>query len=204
MKKLLVATTNPGKLTEIKRFLADLPLELVDLTDVGITDTVEETGKTFEENSVLKAKFYAEKSGLPTISDDGGAEIDALGGEPGVRSHRWIHGEKDNDDEDLINYALKRLEGITLDKRQAQLRTVVSFALPGGEVFSAEGMIRGIIPLAPSPQRYVGFPFRSLLFLPELNKFYNHDQLTPEENERYNHRKEALEKLKPIIKKSLK
>src|SRR3990167_9592915 len=110
--KLLVATTNPGKLAEIRRFLTDIPVELVSLKDVGIADSVEETGKTFEENAILKAKFYAQKSGLPTLADDGGFEIDALNGEPGVKSHRWADPSQENDDETLINYTLKRLENV--------------------------------------------------------------------------------------------
>ena len=94
MKKLLIATTNPGKLSEINRFLGDLPVELVGLKDAGITDAVEETGSTFEENAILKAKYYCKKSGLPTLADDGGFEIDALDGQPGVKSHRWIHRDR--------------------------------------------------------------------------------------------------------------
>ena len=105
--KLLIATTNPGKLAEIKRFLFDVPVELVSLNDVGITDHVEETGATFEENAVLKAKFYAEKSGLPTLADDGGFEIDALHGEPGVKSHRWVYGDRENTDEELMPIRFK-------------------------------------------------------------------------------------------------
>ena len=72
MNKLLIATTNPGKFSEIKRFLSDLPLTLVGLTDVGITEFPEEKGITFKENAVLKAKYYAKLSGLPVIADDGG------------------------------------------------------------------------------------------------------------------------------------
>ena len=117
MKKLLIATTNPGKLDEIKRFLGDLPVELVALKDVGIIDGVEETGKTFEENAILKAKYYCKKSGLPTLADDGGFEIDALGGEPGVKSHRWIHKDREDTDEELIEYTLKKMRGLPRAKR---------------------------------------------------------------------------------------
>src|SRR3990167_10501814 len=131
MNRLLIATTNPGKLAEIRRFLSDVPLELVSLNDVDIKERVEETGKTFEENAILKAKFYAEKSGLPTIGDDGGFEIDALGGEPGVKSHRWVHGDKENSDEELIEYTFKKMKGIK--NRKAQLRAVLALALPNGE-----------------------------------------------------------------------
>lgn len=203
MKKLLIATTNPGKLEEITRFLSDLPITLVSLKDVGITDNVEETEKTFQENAILKAKFYCKKSGLPTIADDGGLEIDALGGEPGVKSHRWIHGDREDEDEELITHAIQRLEGIPLEKRGAQLRAVIALAFPDGKVFTSEAYARGIIPLAPGTHRTPGFPYRSLLFLPDINKFYDHSQLTEEESKRYNHREKALEKLKSIIRSNL-
>jgi XTP/dITP diphosphohydrolase len=203
MRKLLIATTNPGKLIEIKRFLADVPLTLVGLTDVGITDAVAETGITFEENAILKAKFYAEKSKLPTLADDGGLEIDALNGEPGVKSHRWIHTDREDTDEELIQYTLDRMKDVVDTNRGAQLRLVLALVIPGGEVFTSEEKVRGIIPKKPSDTRHAGFPYRSLLFLPEINKYYNHDELTATETETYNHRKKALEILKPILKLKL-
>jgi len=198
--KLLVATTNPGKLAELQEFLSDLPITLVSLKDVGITSHVEETGKTFEENALLKALHYAKDSGLPTLADDGGLEIDALHGEPGIHSHRWVHQDKEDEDEELIAYTLVRLQGVPLEKRGAQLHLVLAFALPEGKTYTSEGIIRGIIPFEPSTYRRNGFPYRSLLYLPELSKFYNHDELTDEENKTYNHRRSAVEELKPIIK----
>lgn len=197
--KLLIATTNPGKLAEIQRFLSDLKVELVGLKDVGIVDAVEETGATFEENAILKAKHYSQESGLPTIADDGGFEIDGLGGAPGVKSHRWIDGARDNDDEDLIQYTMEKMKHLPEGKRGAQLRLVLALVLPTGAVHTAEAAIRGVVPLAPSDKRHGGFPFRSLLFLPEIHKFYNHDELTEEESMSHNHRRKALESLKPFI-----
>ncbi len=197
--KLLIATTNPGKLAEILRFLSDIPVELVSLDDIGIKERVEETGKTFEENAILKAKFYAAKSGLPTIGDDGGFEIDALGGEPGVKSHRWIHGDREDSDEELIEYTFRKMKGLPPSKRGAQLRAVLAFALPTGEVYTATAATRGIVPEQPSIDRVAGFPYRSILFIPEIQKYYNQDALTEEENIRYNHRRKALEELKPFI-----
>lgn len=195
--KLLIATTNPGKLAEIRRFLADIPVELVSLKDVGITDSVEETGKTFEENAILKAKYYSKKSGLPTIADDGGFEIDALGGEPGVKSHRWIHKDREDTDEELIAFTFEKMKGI--QKRGAQLRAVLAFVTPAGEVHTATDVTRGIVPEKPSAERTPGFPYRSILFIPEIHKYYNQDVLTPQETETYNHRKKALDELKPFI-----
>jgi len=203
MKTLLVATTNPGKLAELQEFLSDLPIILVSLKDVGITAHVEETGKTFEENALLKATHYAKDSGLATIADDGGLEIDALDGEPGVNSHRWIHKDREDEDEELIQHALLRLKDVPLEKRGAQLHLVIAFATPDGKTFTSEGAIRGIIPFKDAPYRRKGFPYRSLLYLPKIKKFYNHDELTEEENAKYNHRKIAVEQLKPIIQKEL-
>jgi XTP/dITP diphosphohydrolase len=200
MNKLLIATTNPGKLGEIKEFLSDVPVTLVGLADVDIREAPEETGISFEENAVLKAKFYAEKSKLPTLADDGGLEIDALSGEPGVKSHRWIHEDREDTDEELIQYTLDRMKDIIDVNRGAQLRLVLALVLPTGEVFTSEEKVRGIIPRIASKNRWNGFPYRSLLFLPEINKYYNHDELTVTETETYNHRKKALEILKPILK----
>ncbi len=197
--KLLIATTNPGKLAEIKRFLGDLAIELVSLNDVGITDVVEETGSTFEENAILKAKYYCQKSGFPTLADDGGFEIDALGGEPGVKSHRWIHGDREDTDEELIQHTLKKMEGFPLARRGAQLRLVLVLVFPDGRQFTVEEKTRGIVAEKPSQHRTPGFPYRSLLFLPEINKYYDHDLLTPEETDRFNHRKRALDRLKPML-----
>jgi XTP/dITP diphosphohydrolase len=199
MKRLLIATTNPGKIEEISKFLADVPVELVSLKDLHITQVVEETGKTFEENAVLKAKFYAGKSGLPAIADDGGLEIDALGGEPGVKSHRWVHGDRDSTDEELIAYTMERMRDIPEGNRSAQLRTVIALASGTGPVVSETGSIRGIIPRVPSGSITPGFPYRSLLFLPQYGKFYDTTQLSEGEMATVNHRASTLEKLKPKI-----
>lgn len=198
--KLLIATTNPGKLTEIKRFLSDVPLELVSLKDVGITDAVEETGTSFEENAKLKASHYAKESGLFTLADDGGFEIDALGGEPGIHSHRWVHKDRESSDAELVTYTFERMKDIPLTKRQAQLRLVLAIASPQGEILAtSEDKVRGMVPLKPSEEIVEGFPYRSILFLPQINKFYNQDVMTPEETERFNHRKHALDYLKPFL-----
>ena len=203
MKKLLIATTNPGKLAEFQEFLSDLPLELVTLKDVGIIATVEETGETFEENARIKATGYAAISGLPTLADDGGFEIEALGGEPGVHSHRWIHHDREDEDEELIQHVLFRLQGVPEEKRGAQLHLVLVFALPSGESWTSEALVKGNIPFEASSYRRVGFPYRSLLYLPEIHKFYNHEELTDEENKTYNHRRQAVEELKAVIQQTL-
>ncbi len=101
MRRLLIATTNPAKLAEYKLILRDLgiDLDLVSIADVGISESPEETGATFTENALIKARFYFERARIATLADDGGLEIDALGGEPGVRSHRWLGSGGEDSDE---------------------------------------------------------------------------------------------------------
>lgn len=203
MKKLLIATRNPGKLKEIKNALTDLPLKLLTLKDLKISEKVIEDGKTFEENAIKKAKFYCQKSGLPTIADDGGLEIDTLGGEPGVKSKRWVGGKENPTDEELIDYTMRRLEGIPKEKREAQLLTVIALAFPDGQVFSSQGIVRGIIAERPSQEWTRGYPYRALFFLPQIKKFYTEDIFSKKERGKYAHRAQALKKLKKIIKAKL-
>jgi len=199
MQKLLIATTNPGKLAELRLFLRDVPVTLIGLQDIGITTGIAETGKTFEENAVLKAKYYHDVSGLMTLADDGGFEIDALNGEPGVRSHRWKNKDREDSDEELIAYTMERMSGIPEGQRGAQLRLVLALVTETGTLHTATASVRGVIPVAPANKVTPGFPYRSLLFLPEIGKYYNHDELTPEETQIYNHRKKALDMLIPVI-----
>lgn len=184
-------------------FLKDLPLEVVSLADLKISDSFEETGKTFAENAKAKALFFCQKTGLPTLGDDGGIEIEYLGGEPGVKSRRWLDGKTDAQDEELINYTLKQLEGAPLSKRQAQFRVVLALAIPGGQIYGSEGVIKGIIAEKPLIKRKEGYPYRSLFYLPQIKKYYFEDELSKEEERLYNHRYKAVQKLIPIIRTRL-
>lgn len=199
MKKLLLATNNPAKIEEITLFLRDLPLTPVTLRDAGVLVQSPEEGRTFTENATTKAIFYMKHTGLPALADDGGVEIDALQGEPGVDSHRWVSKTHDDKDEDLIGYTLERMKNVPLGQRTAQMHVVLCLALPNGKTYTTEGIVRGVIAREPSPNRTAGFPFRSLFYLPEIQKYYDHLYLTPEETEKYNHRKQAIEAIKPII-----
>ncbi|OGH20680.1 MAG: hypothetical protein A3D74_05255 [Candidatus Levybacteria bacterium RIFCSPHIGHO2_02_FULL_37_13] len=201
MKKLLIATTNPGKLREYKDFLSDLPVQLVSLSDVGIIDDIEETGKTYKENSQKKALFYAKKSGLPAISDDGGIEISALNNAPGIKSRRWLGFEAS--DEDLINYMIKVSKKLPEDNRKAVFRLVVSLALPNGNVWSRMGKVEGEIAKKPHMKLLHGYPYRSFFYLPDVQKYYHESELTKGEMKKYNHRYIAINKLKPIIVKEV-
>ena len=201
MQKLLIATTNPAKLKEIRMYLEDLSFEFVSLTDCGITQEVEEDGKTFEENSQKKAIYYAKVSGLPTISDDGGLQIDALDGAPGVHSKRWVASSKE---EDIFAKMSQLARDLPSDNRNATFTAVLTLALPGGQFWSVEGSTYLCIANKPSEKYVKGFPYRSFLIVPELNKYYQESELTQNESREYNHRYKAIQLLKPIIIKTLK
>ncbi len=195
--KLLIATTNPGKLKEISNFLKDLPLELISLNDIGINSDFEETGEPYRENSQAKALFYAKKSGLPAIADDGGIEIDALGGAPGIKSKRWVG--NDSTDAKIIEHMTKVAQELPDNNRKAFFKTVISLALPSGKVRSVTGEIEGVIADKPYLKLLKGYPYRSFFYLPKLKKYYHEKELTDEEQKRYNHRYKAIQKLKPLI-----
>ncbi len=201
MQKLLIGTKNKAKINELSKFFVNLPLQLVSLEDIYLTYDVEEDGTTYQENSQKKALFYAKKSGLPTISDDGGLEIVALDYKPGVRSRRWLGYEAT--DEELINHLLKVSKELPDNNREAYFKTVVSFALPDGAVWSGEGELKGILAKKPLNSTTKGYPYRSFFFLPQLNKFYHESELSSEEAKLYNHRYKAIQSLLPIIKKHL-
>ncbi|MBC8280275.1 MAG: non-canonical purine NTP pyrophosphatase [Chloroflexi bacterium] len=126
--RLLIATGNTGKMREYSELLADLPFELVSLKDLGITHEVDETGETFEENAWLKASEYAALSGLLTLADDSGLEVDALDGEPGVRSARY-GGDACVSDNDRVNLLLENLKDVPWEERTARFRCVIAIAV---------------------------------------------------------------------------
>ena len=197
MKRLLIATTNVGKLKEISDFLSDLDLELLSLSDVGINLDFEEVGKTYQENSQAKAVFYAKKSGLPAIADDGGLEISALGGAPGVKSRRWVG--KDSTDEKIIEHMTKLAKELPDNNRKAFFRAVITLALPNGKTWSVEGLVKGIIAKKPHLKLSKGYPYRSFFYLPKIKKYYHEKELTEQEQKLYNHRYKAIQKLIPVI-----
>ena len=201
MKKILIATTNKGKIRELSHFLSDLSLQLIALSDLGITDEPEETGKNYTENSQLKAVFYSKKSGLPAIADDGGIEIMALDGAPGLKSRRWLGPQ--STEKDILDHMKKLAKELPDNKRQAYFKTVVSLAFPDGKVISFAGVVEGIIAKDPFIKQASGYPYRSFFFLPKLNKYYFENELTPEEMKKYNHRYKAVQALKKVLQKEL-
>lgn len=197
MKKLLIATTNPGKVLEYKEIFKELGLDiaLISLKEAGVAQKLEETGSTFEENAVQKAKFYHNLTGLPVLSDDAGMEIDYLGGEPGVHSRRWPGYEAS--DEEIMQMALDKLKGVPQGKRGAQLRAVIGLIFPDNpKIYTFEGILRGAIAEKSFGKMIVGYPFRSI-FIPE------HNDKHLSELSIVAHRKQAVEKALSIIKKYL-
>lgn len=195
MVRLLVATTNPAKLAEYRLLLRELQLEAISLHDLGITEAPEESGATFAENALIKARFYFERAGVATIADDGGLEIDALGGEPGVRSHRWL-GSGENSDRALVNEVIKRLEGVEASKRTARIRAVAALIYKdGAEVRerTAEAAIEGTIAERAYREIRPGFPYRAVLMLPERNQYLA--ELGDEEEAQISQRRVALKML---------
>ncbi len=198
MKKLLIATKNPGKIAEYKTILKNLPIKVVTLKDLNIEADIVEDGKSFEENAIKKVKFYLGLSKIPTLAEDGGIEIDYLDGEPGVKSRRWPGYEAS--DKELISIALKRLKGVPIDKRGAQLRVVTALAIDN-QIKTSEWSLRGIILEKPTDKVIPGYPFRSLFYISEIKKVLT--EMTEEEEMSVSHRKKAIEKLLPIIKEYL-
>jgi XTP/dITP diphosphohydrolase len=150
---LLVATTNPGKQRELSALLAGAGWALVWPADLGLALEVAETGASFEENAVIKARAFAAAGGLPALADDSGLEVDALGGFPGVVSARWVPG----DDADRVAALLARLDGLPEDRRTARFRCVMALAWPDGRLLTAEGRVEGRIAAAPRGQGGFGY-----------------------------------------------
>ncbi|MFC1687295.1 non-canonical purine NTP pyrophosphatase [Patescibacteria group bacterium] len=195
MKKVLIGSHNSGKISIYKRFLSHLPINIVTLKDLGIHDDFSEHGNTFAENSRSKVEYYSQKSGLPTIGDDGGLEIDALNGEPGVLSRRWPGYEAS--DKELINIAFSKLKGTPRHLRTAYLGGVITLATPSKKSEQVTIRIKGILSEKLERPIVKGFPFRSIFWIPILNKYYY--DLTDEELEHIDHRKQGLKKLEHYL-----
>jgi XTP/dITP diphosphohydrolase len=164
--KLLLATNNKGKVREYRDLLEGLPFELVTPAQEKINLEVEETGTTFEENAGLKARAFAAASGLFSLADDSGLEVDALNGEPGIRSSRYAGpGARDAD---RVKFLLKKLTGVPMEKRTAQFRCVIALAEPDGSIQFCRGECRGLISFEPKGSN--GFGYDPVFYFPELKK----------------------------------
>jgi XTP/dITP diphosphohydrolase len=190
--ELLIATTNSGKLAEVAAILKKLPVELVPLSRIENAPAVVEDGRTFEENARKKARALAEFSGLLTLADDSGLEVDALGGALGVHSARYSG--DDADDARNNQKLLNELTGVPEEKRSARFVCVLALcapaALKGGERLF-RGECAGRIAFAPKGTN--GFGYDPLFFYPPLNRTFA--ELDRDAKARVSHRGEALRKL---------
>ena len=195
--KYVLATHNPGKLKEMGAILARFGVEVVSPKDLGLTVDVEETGTTFAENAMLKAKAICAAAKLPAIADDSGLCVDALNGGPGVYSARY--GGDGLDDRGLYMLLLNNMRGQTT--RAAHFACAIACAFPNGDTLTAEGRCDGTIAFAPMGEG--GFGYDPVFFVPEKAKTFG--QLTAEEKSAISHRGRALEsfvgKLETYLKK---
>lgn len=198
MKKLIFATGNQGKMKEIREIMSDLDIEILSLKDAGIDTEIEENGKTFEENAVIKAKAIMELTGELVLADDSGLEIDYLNNEPGIYSARYM-GED-------TSYRIKnkslidRLEGVPDEQRTARFVCAIAAAFPDGETVTAMGIVEGMIGYEEKGTN--GFGYDPIFYLPEYNM--STAQLEPEDKNKVSHRGKALREIKKeLIKREL-
>ena len=195
--KFVLATHNPGKLREMGEILSSFGVEVVSPADVGITVDVEETGTTFAENAMLKAKAICAASGLPAIADDSGLCVDALNGGPGVYSARY--GGEGLDDRGRYTLLLQNMRGQTT--RAAHFACAIACVFPDGKTLTAEGRCDGAVAFAPMGTG--GFGYDPVFLVPEKGRTFS--QLTEAEKNEISHRGKALRdfagKLETYLKK---
>ena len=198
MIKLILATRNQHKIEEIKKILADSQIEILTLEDFPDVPEVEETGKTLEENAILKAKAVYNATGIPALADDSGLEVDVLDGAPGIMSARFAGpGCPPEADKDNNLKLLDLLKSVPEEKRGATFRCVVSIVLNQDDVRIVEGQVGGFITHKEIGEN--GFGYDPVFFYPKLDKTFA--ELKPEEKNRISHRGIAFRKAKELIRK---
>ncbi|MHB1005215.1 MAG: XTP/dITP diphosphatase [Chloroflexota bacterium] len=193
MRRLLIATNNRGKVREYREILAGLPFDLVSLADAGIDADVAETGSTFAENAAIKARAYAQMSGLLALGDDSGLEVDALGGEPGVWSARY--GGDGLDDRGRYELLLVKMAEVPAGARTARFRCVIAIAEPSGELSLADGKVEGTVAFAPKGDQ--GFGYDPVFLFPDRG--LTMAELPSEEKNHISHRAQAGKEARRIL-----
>ena len=188
MRSLLLATTNRHKLAEYRAIFSDLPFRLLSLHDIQLDIDLEETGTTFAENAELKARAYAQASGMLSLADDSGLEIDALGGAPGVYSARFAG--KDTSYAERFRLIQQQLKGLPMEQRSARFRCSIALAEPTGYCRVVEGVIKGRI--VDNPRGDHGFGYDPIFLVPELGK--TTAELSPDQKNSISHRGRAAQK----------
>ncbi len=191
--QLILATNNKGKIKEIKQLLADLPITILTADDFLEFPDVEETGKTFAENAVLKANAIAEFCDLPSLADDSGLEVDALNGAPGVYSARYA-GE-DGNPVNNNNKLIKELKNIPEEKRTARFKCVIAINWGDGTTDTVEGSVEGVI--AEDIAVGNGFGYDPVFYYPPAKKRFS--EMSMEEKNAVSHRGKALQKARELF-----
>ena len=198
MTPILIATTNPAKLAEYRLLLAGFKLKVISLGDAGIYDEAPEDGASFAENARTKAAFYFARVGIATLADDGGLEVDALGGAPGVRSHRWLGA--DAGDRDLAEEIVRRMRGVAPARRTARLRAAAAliYSCAGARHERVvEAALEGVIGDHCYPDVQPGFPYRAVLMIPARNCFLA--ELSEAEAAHLSQRRMTVDQLAPEL-----
>jgi XTP/dITP diphosphohydrolase len=191
---LLIATTNPGKVREYQQLLNGLNCDLVGLAEVGITQDVDETGETYEDNALLKARVYAALSGALTLADDSGLEVDALDGRPGVHSARYAP-----DSPTRIRRLLAEMQNVPADRRSARFQCVIALAWPDGRTEITSGTCEGWITTEARGNN--GFGFDPVFCVPEHGMTMA--ELPEDVKNQISHRAHAAQKMRPILERIL-
>jgi XTP/dITP diphosphohydrolase len=194
MKRIIFATGNAGKMAEIKAIMADLGVPILSMKEAGITADIVEDGKSFEENADIKARTIMELTGDLVLADDSGLEVDALNGEPGIYSARYM-GE-DTPYEIKNQNLIDRLAGVPDEKRTARFVCAISAALPDGKILHSRGTIEGIIGYESRGAN--GFGYDPIFYLPEYQ--CTTAELDPEKKNELSHRGKALREMKELLK----
>ena len=197
--ELLIATTNKGKIVEIGECFAGLPLQIRTPADMGITDSPHEHGTTYRDNAIIKATYYHERAGIPTLADDSGIVVHALGDELGVQTRRWGAGP-DASDQEWIEFFLKRME--QEENRRAQFVCSLAYIGPDGELRTFEGTCDGVITMTLEAGYLPGLPI-SACFKPDtFNCVYS--AMSIEQKNSTSHRGKAVSQFREFLtKKSL-
>jgi XTP/dITP diphosphohydrolase len=197
-RRLLVATQNHGKVVEYSEMLAALDVQWLGLDDIGLELDVEETGDTFQANAILKSQTYAAETGLLTLADDSGLEVDALGGAPGIYTARY--GGSGLTPKQRYEYLLVNLRNVPWPLRSARFRCVISLSGADGTLLgTANGLCEGVI--ATEATGSGGFGYDPVFYLPDRNQTMA--QLAPDEKHAISHRGRALQAIEPLLRKVL-
>jgi non-canonical purine NTP pyrophosphatase (RdgB/HAM1 family) len=190
---LLLASQNPGKLAEMKELVAGLPFRVVSPADLGINEAPEETGNTFVENAILKARHYARRSGRLTVADDSGLSVDALDGGPGLYSSRF--GGEGATDADRNRLLLEKLTGVPPERRGARFTSAVAVMRGDELLFQTVATVDGRI--AEAPRGPHGFGYDPLFFYTPFGKTFG--EVAPEDKARVSHRGQAFARLREFL-----